>query len=288
MLKTGEITALSAPRILDEGIDVPDADLGVVMASNRSRRQMIQRLGRVLRRRGGKIARFVVLYAEGSVEDPLASGHLPDFYDDCLPWAAEHARFNLGAGELPSLLSFLGATPDHDATLAMSAMAEAARPKGTGIATEAGESRHRGGRDLDEPGDEEGPYPDEPLPQLPNRASGDAPVWDRTRCRFDQPPPSTLWTVSDDSVRDYLQGLTRYPLLTAEDEVHLGRAIEAGLFAAHLLATSGHHASARLEVVQRTGHHAREWMIASNLRLVVSIAKKYTGRGVDFLDLIQP
>ena len=63
MLKSGEIIALSAPRILDEGIDVPDADLGVVMASNRSRRQMIQRLGRVLRRREGKTARFVVLYA---------------------------------------------------------------------------------------------------------------------------------------------------------------------------------------------------------------------------------
>ena len=98
MLKSGEIIALSAPRILDEGIDVPDADLGVVMASNRSRRQMIQRLGRVLRRREGKTARFVVLYAEGSVEDPHASGHLPYFYDDCLPWASEHARFNLGAG----------------------------------------------------------------------------------------------------------------------------------------------------------------------------------------------
>lgn len=279
MLKTGEITALSAPRILDEGIDVPDADLGVVMASNRSRRQMIQRLGRVLRRRDGKTARFVVLYAQGTVEDPFGSGHLPDFYDDCLPWAAEHARFNLGAGELPALLEFLDVAADHAATKAMNAIADAARPAdATGGAEEAvGESATAEDDDASEP-----------LPQLPDRtlAHTDA-RWDRSRRRFDEPPAGAFWTVTDDSVNDYMKVLARYPLLTSEDEVYLGNAIEAGLYAAFL--TSGGHERepGRLAWAELTGEYARQWMIVSNLRLVVSIAKRYAGRGMEFLDLIQ-
>lgn len=279
MLKTGEITALSAPRILDEGIDVPDADLGVVMASNRSRRQMIQRLGRVLRRRDGKMARFVVLYAENSVEDPYGSGHLPDFYDDCLPWAAEHARFNLGAGELPALLEFLGVAADHAATKAMNAIADAARPTDV-----------KGGSEeaVGESGTAEDDDASEPVPQLPDRTPANTEAaWDRSSRRFDEPPAGALWTVTDDSVSDYMKVLSRYPLLTSEEEVYLGNAIEAGLYAAFL--TSGAHSRepVRLAWAERTGDYARQWMIVSNLRLVVSIAKHYAGRGMDFLDLIQ-
>ena len=69
--RDGTIKALAAPRVLDEGIDVPSADVGVIVAASRSRRQMIQRMGRVLRKADGKKnATFVVLYVEDSMEDP--------------------------------------------------------------------------------------------------------------------------------------------------------------------------------------------------------------------------
>jgi len=70
-LRTRRLDAVAAPRVLDEGIDVPDADLGVVMSASRTRRQMIQRMGRILRRkRPGGRARFVIMYAQDTLEDP--------------------------------------------------------------------------------------------------------------------------------------------------------------------------------------------------------------------------
>ena len=67
---------LAAPRVLDEGIDVPAADLAVIVGASRSRRQMIQRMGRVLRRKpDGRRARFAVLFVEGTVEDPRLGAH---------------------------------------------------------------------------------------------------------------------------------------------------------------------------------------------------------------------
>lgn len=73
-LKTGAITALVAPTVLDEGVDVPDVDLGIVMSGSKSRRQMIQRMGRVMRRKAdGRKATFVVVYARGTGEDLTVS-----------------------------------------------------------------------------------------------------------------------------------------------------------------------------------------------------------------------
>src|SRR6059058_4475464 len=70
-LRTRRLHAVAAPRVLDEGIDVPDADLGIVMSASRTRRQMIQRMGRILRRkRPGGRARFLIMYAEDTLEDP--------------------------------------------------------------------------------------------------------------------------------------------------------------------------------------------------------------------------
>lgn len=70
-LKSGRIKALAAPMVLDEGIDVPNVDLGAVLAGSRSRRQMIQRMGRVLRlKSGGRKAKFLVFYARETIEDP--------------------------------------------------------------------------------------------------------------------------------------------------------------------------------------------------------------------------
>ena len=72
----GDLVALVAPHVLDEGVDVPEADLAVVVAASRSRRQMVQRLGRVLRRKpDGRSARLVVLFVEGTVEDPRFGAH---------------------------------------------------------------------------------------------------------------------------------------------------------------------------------------------------------------------
>jgi superfamily II DNA or RNA helicase len=72
----GELDALAAPRVLDEGIDVPAADMAIIVGASRSRRQMIQRMGRVLRRKpDSRRARFAVLFVEGTVEDPGFGAH---------------------------------------------------------------------------------------------------------------------------------------------------------------------------------------------------------------------
>jgi len=72
----GDLDVLCAPKVLDEGVDIPHADLAVVIAGSTSRRQMIQRMGRVLRRKpDARRARMVVLYAEGTAEDPSSDGH---------------------------------------------------------------------------------------------------------------------------------------------------------------------------------------------------------------------
>jgi superfamily II DNA or RNA helicase len=74
--RRGRIDALVAPRVLDEGIDVPAADVAVVLAAFRTRRQMVQRLGRVLRvKADGREARLVLAVAAGTAEDPDHGGH---------------------------------------------------------------------------------------------------------------------------------------------------------------------------------------------------------------------
>jgi RNA polymerase primary sigma factor len=72
----GRIPVLCAPQVLDEGIDVPEADLAVILASSRTKRQMIQRMGRVLRRKAdNRLARFVVMHVAGTSEDPASGAH---------------------------------------------------------------------------------------------------------------------------------------------------------------------------------------------------------------------
>lgn len=84
----GDLRALTAPQVLDEGVDVPAADLGVILAASRSRRQMIQRMGRVLRRKlDGATSRFVIVYAADTVEDPELGAHA-GFLDEIVPVAA--------------------------------------------------------------------------------------------------------------------------------------------------------------------------------------------------------
>jgi RNA polymerase primary sigma factor len=95
---------------------------------------------------------------------------------------------------------------------------------------------------------------------------------------------------TSDLVRIYLREIGRVPLLTAEEEVELAKSIEAGLFAEEKVAraaiiTPGERAD--LELLARDGVRAKQRLIEANLRLVVSIAKRYVGRGMLFLDLIQ-
>jgi len=94
---------------------------------------------------------------------------------------------------------------------------------------------------------------------------------------------------SDDTVGLYLKEMSRVPLLTTEQEVRLAKALEKGHNAAKRLSKNGHEPKLRndLENQIQQGKDAREHLIKANTRLVVSIAKKYMGRGVPFLDLIQ-
>ena len=93
-----------------------------------------------------------------------------------------------------------------------------------------------------------------------------------------------------DSVHTYLKSIGRTSLLTAEQEVDLAKRIEAGLFAEHKLDTEpGLSEDYRrdLEAVAEDGRRAKAHMLEANLRLVVSVAKKYTDRGLSLLDVVQ-
>jgi len=94
---------------------------------------------------------------------------------------------------------------------------------------------------------------------------------------------------ADDAVGLYLREMARVPLLSLEEETHLAHLIEMGREAERVLANDGTDPveRARLEALVEQGRAAREHLIKANTRLVVSIAKRYIGRGVPFLDLIQ-
>ena len=97
-------------------------------------------------------------------------------------------------------------------------------------------------------------------------------------------------SVMGDSVHTYLKSIGRRNLLTAEEEVELAKRIEAGLFAEHKVETekrlSKQH-RADLEAVAEDGRRAKAHMLEANLRLVVSVAKKYSDRGLSLLDVVQ-
>ncbi len=122
---------------------------------------------------------------------------------------------------------------------------------------------------------------------------------------LDEPPPAELAieeeieppslddvgpSASADLVRVYLREIGRVPLLTAAEEVDLARRVEAGVFAAERLTGPTKlpgDLRRDLTTISRDGDRAKRQLIEANLRLVVSIAKRYSGRGLPFLDLIQ-
>ena len=116
---------------------------------------------------------------------------------------------------------------------------------------------------------------------VPTRLDQSAVVTDQ-QARFD--------TIAiDDTIGLYLKEVGRVPLLTAEEEVRLAKRMEAGKMAQEELSQDGLNLEKRAEMeeVIQDGLAAREHLIRANSRLVISVAKKYIGRGVPFLDLIQ-
>lgn len=269
--RTGASQILAAPRLLDEGIDVPEADLGIIVAANRSQRQMVQRLGRVIRKKtDGRPGRLVVLYSKGTVEDPDVQGE--EFLGKVLPFARNVGFFDIKT-DLDGLQEFLRQAEAEEAP--------APEPKEPSVPT---------------PGDGAGPEdgrPAAPEPVVGPPAEFDdasAPTW------FDLEDTGWLEELhglegfSDDGVSDYLQRAGRADLLTAEQEVELAKDIEAGLYAAHLLADGtprGRKESRELRAIVLLGERAADTLLEANLRLVVSIAKRYIYRGMDLIDLIQ-
>jgi RNA polymerase primary sigma factor len=131
-------------------------------------------------------------------------------------------------------------------------------------------------------------------PSEKDKASGDF-VWDEEESEaLRQARKDAELTASADSVRAYLKQIGKVALLNAEEEVELAKRIEAGLYATQLmseLVEKGEKlpAAQRRDMmwICRDGDRAKNHLLEANLRLVVSLAKRYTGRGMAFLDLIQ-
>lgn len=133
------------------------------------------------------------------------------------------------------------------------------------------------------------------LPKKKKKVTSKDFVWDEEEsAALKQARKDAGLTASADSVRAYLKQIGKVALLNAEEEVDLAKRIEAGLYAEHFLKEleAGEEKvlpSQRrdLKLVIRDGDKAKNHLLEANLRLVVSLAKRYTGRGMAFLDLIQ-
>jgi RNA polymerase primary sigma factor len=151
---------------------------------------------------------------------------------------------------------------------------------------EVGEILGEAGVDLDERGGRDRGWAREADagddPELNERVSEAA---DELPSRFFRPTEASTETPA----AIYLRDISKVPLLTAEEEVELARALERGEQAKARLAEAGAEPSKRaaLEAEVRAGQTARQRLTESNLRLVVSVARKYMGRGLPLLDLIQ-
>lgn len=265
--RRGASQVLTAPRLLDEGIDVPEADLGIIVAANRSQRQMVQRLGRVIRKKAdGRPGRLVVLFSKGTVEDPDVQGE--EFLGKVLPFARNVDFFDIKT-DLDGLQEFLRQAEPEEASVPQTGWATAGT-RGNGAGP-------KGGIAL-------GPVVE------PSVEEASAPM------SFDLGDSGWLEELqglegfSDDGVSDYLQRAGRADLLSAEQEVELAKDIEAGLYAAHRLANGtplGRKESRELRAIALLGERASDALLEANLRLVISIAKKYVYHGMDLLDLIQ-
>lgn len=298
--RQGSMPVLAAPRVLDEGVDVPEAELGIVLAANRSKRQLVQRLGRVIRRkkdgRAGKLAYF---YAKETIEDPEISGD--EHLNQVLPYARELGWFDLPS-DLTEVLAFLdNPAPDalppeptpgryqkrqpalHVRPLVDLQVKPGAKPGNRGDA-ESNEGPSKKNRDRRVSPDASGPG---------DSSAGEDEVEEIEL--WDGEIPEQLRGIAflgKDSTHLYLKQIGKFKLLTAEEEVLLGKEIEVGLLAQEQLDAQNYRLRRErrdLQWLVKQGRNAHTRFLCANLRLVVSIAKKYTaGAGtLDLLDLIQ-
>jgi len=146
--------------------------------------------------------------------------------------------------------------------------------------------------------EEDAPEDDEPTPDAVKAVTSDEDDDDEEATGYvigaadDDAPVQQVMTAgaTADPVKDYLKQIGKVALLNAEQEVDLAKRIEAGLFAEEKLASGDKLAPKmrrELEWIANDGRHAKNHLLEANLRLVVSLAKRYTGRGMLFLDLIQ-
>ncbi|ATE53151.1 RNA polymerase sigma factor [Actinosynnema pretiosum] len=184
-------------------------------------------------------------------------------------------------------------------------------PRKTAAKAAAGSPKAKKAGEGDEPEDMEGApgdedlvddveLIDEPVEEEPAEEENAKPgegdfVWDEEESEaLRQARKDAELTASADSVRAYLKQIGKVALLNAEEEVELAKRIEAGLYAAERLRRAEDESEKLtpqmrrdLRWIVRDGERAKNHLLEANLRLVVSLAKRYTGRGMAFLDLIQ-
>ncbi len=300
-LGRGDLQALAAPRILDEGVDVPDVDLGIVLARSRRRRQMIQRLGRVVRRKpDGRPATFIVLFASHTTEDPTSGGPDATEFEELLPWALEVVTVDLereGVGPLKRFLQGIAGRGAGEVFIRLPSRQDLPE-LGTAETslTDAYPRRHRrqpaatAAPDVAATSIVTAPSVIHQTP-LPVASADDEYVLVWAQEEDDAPSRQVLTAgATADPVKDYFKQIGKVALLNTQKEVELAKRIEAGLFATNLLSSGGTidvDLRSELQWVAQDGKLAKNHLIEANLRLVVSLAKRYTGRGMLFLDLIQ-
>ena len=302
---------LAAPRVLDEGVDVPEADLAVIVAASRSRRQLVQRLGRVLRPKSdGRAARLVMLYAKGTVEDPTIYADSP--LAAVLPHSRNHGDFALPSDRV-ELLRFLFGDSASDIGSLVSIPQTEVMPRTTSSvpavttppATPAAKKAPARKAAAKSPAARKPTItrsPDFGTGAMLITVADDKKEADDGDFAWDDEEAELLrkareeaeLAASADPVRAYLKQLGRMKLLTAEEEVDLAKRIEAGLYSGYKLKAATENAEQMpvqlrrdLTWIMRDGERAKNQLIEANLRLVVSLAKRHTGRGMAFLDVIQ-
>ncbi len=231
---------------------------------------------------------------------------------------SKSAPSNSGVAEAPS--SRNGTASDTD-------LAAVARPKGTrsGVARTRPKAHSNAAKDVPKPADvaepvdveaeveatadiESGPAAEDLVeveveeitvdaeePEAPSGPGAEDFVWDEEESEaLRQARKDAELTASADSVRAYLKQIGKVALLNAEEEVELAKRIEAGLYAAERVRSSDDVTEKMspqlrrdLRWIVRDGERAKNHLLEANLRLVVSLAKRYTGRGMPFLDVIQ-
>jgi RNA polymerase primary sigma factor len=162
-----------------------------------------------------------------------------------------------------------------------------------GVAADVDKSKPAGSVDSDSDSDDDDEDDDRPSTGSAGPLPTGAIVISNTDDDDDVPVySSTITGATADPVKDYLKQIGKVPLLNAAEEVELAMRIEGGLFSEEKLSTmtdkEKRSALGRdLSWVARDGQRAKNHLLGANLRLVVSLAKRYTGRGMQFLDLIQ-